>query len=122
DLEGRSIDDDIAAIVHQSKQSELAQAEPIQQELAQKTRAYYETFVMGVNEGEIQADIDFIQSEEQIALPDWMENWDHATTGAYRQYQGYGQHADMFKNKECAAQNAQLIKKIVHQKKREAVL
>lgn len=122
DLEGRSIDDDIAAIVHQSQQSELAQAELIQDALAQKTRAYYETFVKGVNQGEIQADIDFIQSEEQIAIPDWMENWEAATTGAYRQYQGYGQHADMFKNKECAAQNAQLIQKIVHHKNREAVL
>lgn len=36
DLEGRSIDDDIAAIVHQSQQSELAQAELIQDALAQK--------------------------------------------------------------------------------------
>ncbi|MFP7294485.1 non-ribosomal peptide synthetase [Bacillus safensis] len=122
DLEGRSIDDDIAAIVHQSKQSELAQEELVQEALAQKTRAYYETFVKGVNQGKIQADIDFIQSEEQIDIPDWMDHWEEATTGAYRYYQGYGQHADMFKNKECAAQNAQLIQKIVNQKNREAVL
>lgn len=122
DLEGRSIEDDITAIVHQSKQNELAQEELVQEALAQKTRAYYETFIKGVNQGEIQADIDFIQSEEQIEIPDWMDNWEKATTGAYRYYQGYGQHADMFKNKECAAQNAQLIKKIVNQKNREAVL
>ncbi|GMG77393.1 non-ribosomal peptide synthetase [Bacillus safensis] len=122
DLEGRSIDDDIAAIVHQSKQSELAQEELVQEALAQKTRAYYETFVKGVNRGKIQADIDFIQSKEQIDIPDWMDHWEDATTGAYRYYQGYGQHADMFKNKECAAQNAQLIQKIVNQKNREAVL
>ncbi|MGV2911647.1 thioesterase domain-containing protein, partial [Bacillus safensis] len=122
DLEGRSIDDDIAAIVHQSKQSELAQEELVQEALAQKTRAYYETFVKGVNQGKIQADIDFIQSEEQIEIPDWMDHWEEATTGAYRYYQGYGQHADMFKNKECAAQNAQLIQKIINQKNREAVL
>lgn len=75
-----------------------------------------------MNQGEIQADIDFIQSEEHIAIPDWMESWEAATTGAYRQYQGYGQHADMFKNKECAARNAQLIKEIVHHKNREIVL
>lgn len=122
DLEGRSIDDDIAAIVHQSKQSELAQGELVQEALAQKTRAYYETFVKGVNQGKIQADIDFIQSEEQIEIPDWMDHWEEATTGAYRYYQGYGEHADMFKNKECAAQNAQLIQKIINQKNREAVL
>ncbi|MCY7464763.1 non-ribosomal peptide synthetase [Bacillus safensis] len=122
DLEGRSIDDDIAAIVHQSKQSELAQEELVQEALAQKTRAYYETFVKGVNQGRIQADIDFIQSEEQIEIPDWMDHWEEATTGAYRYYQGYGEHADMFKNKECAAQNAQLIQKIINQKNREAVL
>ncbi|MED1518741.1 amino acid adenylation domain-containing protein [Bacillus safensis] len=122
DLEGRSIDDDIAAIVHQSKQSELAQEELVQEALAQKTRAYYETFVKGVNQGKIQADIDFIQSEEQIEIPDWMDHWEEATTGAYRYYQGYGEHADMFKNKECAAQNAQLIQKIINQKNREAVL
>lgn len=122
DLEGRSIEDDIEAIVHQSKQSELAQEELVQEALAQKTRAYYETFVKGVNQGKIQADIDFIQSEEQIEIPDWMDHWEDATTGDYRYYQGYGQHADMFKNKECAAQNAQLIKKIVNQKNREAVL
>lgn len=122
DLEGRSIDDDIAAIVHQSKQSELAQEELVQEALAQKTRAYYETFVKGVNQGRIQADIDFIQSEEQIEIPDWMDHWEEATTGAYRYYQGYGEHADMFKNKECATQNAQLIQKIINQKNREAVL
>ncbi|MGG1696739.1 non-ribosomal peptide synthetase [Bacillus zhangzhouensis] len=122
DLEGRSIDDDIEVIVQQSKHSELAHAELVQEALAQKTRAYYETFVKGVNQGEIQADIYFIQSEERIEIPDWMENWAHATTGVYSQYQGYGQHAQMFKHKECAAQNAQLIKRIFNQKNREPVL
>ncbi|MGG0640250.1 amino acid adenylation domain-containing protein [Bacillus altitudinis] len=122
DLEGRSIDDDIEAIVHQTKQSELAQGEIVQEALAQKTRAYYETFVKGVNQGKIQADITFIQSEEQIAIPDWMEEWTQATTGSFTQYQGYGQHADMFKQKECAAQNAKLIKHIVNQTNRERVL
>ncbi|QSI44920.1 non-ribosomal peptide synthetase [Bacillus altitudinis] len=122
DLEGRSIDDDIEAIVHQTKQSELAQGEIVQEALAQKTRAYYETFVKGVNQGKIQADITFIQSEEQIAIPDWMEEWTQATAGSFTQYQGYGRHADMFKQKECAAQNAQLIKHIVNQTNRERVL
>ncbi|MEW9496753.1 non-ribosomal peptide synthetase [Bacillus altitudinis] len=122
DLEGRSIDDDIEAIVHQTKQSELAQGEIVQEALAQKTRAYYETFVKGVNQGKIQADITFIQSEEQIAIPDWMEEWTQATTGSFTQYQGYGRHADMFKQKECAAQNAKLIKHIVNQTNRERVL
>lgn len=122
DLEGRSIDDDIEAIVHQTKQNELAQGEIVQEALAQKTRAYYETFVKGVNQGKIQADITFIQSEEQIAIPDWMEEWTQATTGSFTQYQGYGQHADMFKQKECAAQNAKLIKHIVNQTNRERVL
>ncbi|MEC2039331.1 amino acid adenylation domain-containing protein [Bacillus altitudinis] len=122
DLEGRSIDDDIEAIVHQTKQSELAQGEIVQEALAQKTRAYYETFVKGVNQGKIQADITFIQSEEQIAIPDWMEEWTQATTGSFTQYQGYGRHADMFKHKVCAAQNAKLIKHIVNQTNRERVL
>ncbi|EFD8205998.1 amino acid adenylation domain-containing protein [Escherichia coli] len=122
DLEGRSIDDDIEAIVHQTEQSELAQGEIVQEALAQKTRAYYETFVKGVNQGKIQADITFIQSEEQIAIPDWMEEWTQATAGSFTQYQGYGRHADMFKHKECAAQNAQLIKHIVNQTNRERVL
>ncbi|TKD56098.1 amino acid adenylation domain-containing protein [Bacillus sp. S2(2019)] len=122
DLEGRSIDDDIEAIVHQTKQNELAQGEIVQEALAQKTRAYYETFVKGVNQGKIQADITFIQSEEQIAIPDWMEEWTQATAGSFTQYQGYGQHADMFKQKECAAQNAKLIKHIVNQTNRERVL
>ncbi|MCY7687235.1 amino acid adenylation domain-containing protein [Bacillus altitudinis] len=122
DLEGRSIDDDIEAIVHQTKQSELAQGEIVQEALAQKTRAYYETFVKGVNQGKIQADITFIQSEEQIAIPDWMEEWTQATAGSFTQYQGYGRHADMFKHKECAAQNAKLIKHIVNQTNRERVL
>ncbi|MEV9652305.1 non-ribosomal peptide synthetase [Bacillus aerius] len=122
DLEGRSIDDDIEAIVHQTKQSELAQGEIVQEALAQKTRAYYETFVKGVNQGKIQADITFIQSEEQIAIPDWMEEWAQATAGSFTQYQGYGRHADMFKQKECAAQNAKLIKHIVNQTNRERVL
>ncbi|UTX09288.1 amino acid adenylation domain-containing protein [Bacillus altitudinis] len=122
DLEGRSIDDDIEAIVHQTKQSELAQGEIVQEALAQKTRAYYETFVKGVNQGKIQADITFIQSEEQIAIPDWMEEWTQATAGSFTQYQGYGRHADMFKYKECAAQNAKLIKHIVNQTNRERVL
>ncbi|WP_349925312.1 amino acid adenylation domain-containing protein [Bacillus altitudinis] len=122
DLEGRSIDDDIEAIVHQTKQSELAQGEIVQEALVQKTRAYYETFVKGVNQGKIQADITFIQSEEQIAIPDWMEEWTQATAGSFTQYQGYGRHADMFKQKECAAQNAKLIKHIVNQTNRERVL
>lgn len=122
DLEGRSIDDDIEAIVHQTKQSELAQGEIVQEALAQKTRAYYETFVKGVNQGKIQADITFIQSEEQIAIPDWMEEWTQATAGSFTQYQGYGRHADMFKHKECATQNAKLIKHIVNQTNRERVL
>lgn len=122
DLEGRSIDDDIEAIVHQTKQSELAQGEIVQEALAQKTRAYYETFVKGVNQGKIKADITFIQSEEQIAIPDWMEEWTQATAGSFTQYQGYGRHADMFKQKECAVQNAQLIKHIVNQTNRERVL
>lgn len=122
DLEGRSIDDDIEAIVHQTKQNELAQGEIVQEALAQKTRAYYETFVKGVNQGKIQADITFIQSEEQIAIPDWMEEWTQATTGSFTQYQGYGRHADMFKHKECAAQNAKLIKHIINQTNRERVL
>lgn len=122
DLEGRSIDDDIEAIVHQTKQSELAQGEIVQEALVQKTRAYYETFVKGVNQGKIQADITFIQSEEQIAIPDWMEEWTQATAGSFTQYQGYGRHADMFKHKECAAQNAKLIKHIVNQTNRERVL
>ncbi|MFF2764786.1 amino acid adenylation domain-containing protein [Bacillus altitudinis] len=122
DLEGRSIDDDIEAIVHQTKQSELAQGEIVQEALAQKTRAYYETFVKGVNQGKIKADITFIQSEEQIAIPDWMEEWTQATAGSFTQYQGYGRHADMFKQKECAAQNAKLIKHIVNQTNRERVL
>lgn len=122
DLEGRSIDDDIEAIVHQTKQSELAQGEIVQEALAQKTRAYYETFVKGVNQGKIQADITFIQSEEQIAIPDWMEEWTQATAGSFTQYQGYGRHADMFKHKEYAAQNAKLIKHIVNQTNRERVL
>lgn len=122
DLEGRSIDDDIEAIVHQTKQSELAQGEIVQEALAQKTRAYYETFVKGVNQGKIQADITFIQSEEQIAIPDWMEEWTQATAGSFTQYQGYGRHADMFKQKECAVQNAKLIKHIVNQTNRERVL
>ncbi|AHL70257.1 peptide synthetase [Bacillus pumilus] len=122
DLEGRSIDDDIEAIVHQTKQSELAQGEIVQEALAQKTRAYYETFVKGVNQGKIQADITFIQSEEQIAIPDWMEEWTQATAGSFTQYQGNGRHADMFKHKEYAAQNAKLIKHIVNQTNRERVL
>lgn len=122
DLEGRSIHDDIEAIVHQSEQSEFAQAELVQEELAQKTRAYYETFVRGVNQGEIQANIHFIQSEERITIPDWMEHWEHATTGTFIQYQGFGQHADMFKRKECVAQNAQLIKSILSKRNREQVL
>ncbi|MEJ4084743.1 non-ribosomal peptide synthetase [Bacillus altitudinis] len=122
DLEGRSIDDDIEAIVHQTKQSELAQGEIVQEALVQKTRAYYETFVKGVNQGKIQADITFIQSEEQIAIPDWMEEWTQATAGSFTQYQGYGRHADMFKHKEYAAQNAKLIKHIVNQTNRERVL
>lgn len=122
DLEGRSIDDDIEAIVHQTKQNELAQGEIVQEALAQKTRAYYETFVKGVNQGKIQADITFIQSEEQIAIPDWMEEWTQATAGSFTQYQGYGRHADMFKQKECAVQNAKLIKHIVNQTNRERVL
>lgn len=122
DLEGRSIDDDIEAIVHQTKQSELAQGEIVQEALAQKTRAYYETFVKGVNQGKIKADITFIQSEEQIAIPDWMEEWTQATAGSFTQYQGYGRHADMFKQKECAVQNAKLIKHIVNQTNRERVL
>ncbi|OLP65657.1 Surfactin synthase subunit 3 [Bacillus pumilus] len=122
DLQGRSIDDDIQAIVQQSEQSELAQTELVQEELAQKTRAYYETFVRGINQGEIQADIYFIQSEEQIVIPEWMEDWEHATTGALIHYQGFGKHADMFKRKECAAQNAHLIQSILSQRKREQVL
>ncbi|MGI1834943.1 non-ribosomal peptide synthetase [Bacillus altitudinis] len=122
DLEGRSIDDDIEAIIHQTKQNELAQGEIVQEALAQKTRAYYETFVKGVNQGKIQADITFIQSEEQIAIPDWMEEWTQATAGSFTQYQGYGRHADMFKQKECAVQNAKLIKHIVNQTNRERVL
>ncbi|KML19045.1 peptide synthetase [Bacillus sp. LK10] len=122
DLEGRSIDDDIEEIVHQTKQNELAQGEIVQEALAQKTRAYYETFVKGVNQGKIQADITFIQSEEQIAIPDWMEEWTQATAGSFTQYQGYGRHADMFKQKECAVQNAKLIKHIVNQTNRERVL
>lgn len=75
-----------------------------------------------MNQGEIHADIDFIQSEEHIAIPEWMDKWETATTGAYREFQGFGQHADMFKNKECAVRNAQLIKEIVHHKNRETVL
>ncbi|MFS0655872.1 non-ribosomal peptide synthetase [Bacillus sp. 179-C3.3 HS] len=122
DLQGRSIEDDIQAIVQQSKQSELAQAALVQEDLAMKTRAYYETFVHGINKGEIQADIYFIQSEEHIAIPDWMEEWEHATTGAFIHLQGFGQHADMFKRKECAAKNAQLIKRILMNSEKEPVL
>ncbi|WP_353853827.1 amino acid adenylation domain-containing protein [Bacillus sp. Bos-x628] len=122
DLAGRSIDDDIQAIVARTQQSELAQTKLVKEGLVKKTRAYYEMFVQGVNQGQIQADIHFIQSEERIVIPDWMEDWKHATTGAFVYYQGFGQHADMFKVKECAVQNAQLIKNILNERNRQPVL
>ncbi|MGE6631995.1 non-ribosomal peptide synthetase [Bacillus sp. NPDC077027] len=118
DLFGRAIEDDIHAIVEQTKKNGIDHVES----LVRKTSAYYTSFVKGINCGTIHADIHFIKSEEVVTIPNWMAEWKGATNGALVNYQGYGRHADMFKIKEYAYQNALLVKRILNERKPEPVL
>jgi amino acid adenylation domain-containing protein len=115
DLEGRTVADDIDALMEVNKDNPYLEIESIRQGIVRKMKAYYSYFVELVNTGQIGAQIQFIRSETVLSLPPWMSSWQEATTASYREHQGYGKHDEMLQG-SAVQQNAEIIGQILQKR------
>lgn len=105
DLEGRTVESDVQALMKVNRDNEALNDEAVKEGLAKKTNAFYSYFVHTVSTGTVKADIDLLTSEPDFAMPPWLASWEEATTGEYRVKKGCGTHAEMLQG-ECLERNA----------------
>ncbi|WP_307893312.1 non-ribosomal peptide synthetase [Bacillus swezeyi] len=112
DLQGRTVEDDVAALMEANKDNEYLQIKAVAEGIAKKMGAYYSYFVNLIHQGRVGADIHFIQSEHTNPLPAWLSSWKEGTRASYHEYQGCGKHDEMLAE-GFAGRNAELIKSIL---------
>lgn len=110
DLEGRSVEQDVQALLAVNKDHPTLQDDTVRTGIASKLKAYYTYFVELINEGKVEGNIHLLRSESSKPLPDQMASWETATAGAYQVYQGLGIHEEML-----FGQNAEINGKHIHQ-------
>jgi amino acid adenylation domain-containing protein len=111
DLEGRSVKQDVEALMEANQDNPFLEIESVRQGFQGKVSAYYTYYVNLIHSGQVQAPIHLIQSETAVALPSWMASWSGATLAYYEKHQGYGKHDDMLQG-DSALRNAKLIRRI----------
>jgi surfactin family lipopeptide synthetase C/lichenysin synthetase C len=115
DLEGRSMEQDIDSLMEANKDNTYMQIESIRQGIVRKLGASYAYFVNLINTGQVSAQIHLIRSDNSVSIPQWMSSWQAATTGSYREHQGFGKHDEMLQG-SFAESNAELMRMILQER------
>jgi amino acid adenylation domain-containing protein len=115
DLQGRSMEQDIDSLMEANKDNSYLQIESIRQGIVRKLGTSYAYFVNLINTGEVSAQIHLIRSENGVPIPQWMCSWQAATTGSYREHQGFGVHDEMLQG-SFAESNAELMRLILQER------
>ncbi|MDB5054622.1 MAG: lchAC [Bacilli bacterium] len=115
DLQGRSVEQDIDSLMEVNKDNTYLQIESIRQGIVRKMGASYTYFVNLINTGQVSAQIHLIRSDNGVSIPQWMCSWQSATTGAYREHQGFGNHDEMLQG-SFAESNAELMRLIFQER------
>lgn len=91
-----------------------ATAENVPEAVIKKTERYQTYWADLINDGQIAANLHFIEAgiKEEHSDKTEPKKWEGATTGLYQEYQGEGAHKDMFEP-AFAHQNAEVILEIV---------
>jgi thioesterase domain-containing protein len=109
DLEGRSVKQDVEALMEANQDNPFLEIESVRQGFLGMVTAYYTYYVNLIHSGQVQAPIHLIQSEKAVTLPSWMSSWSDATAAYYEEHQGYGKHDEMLQG-DSASLNARLIR------------
>jgi amino acid adenylation domain-containing protein len=115
DLQGRSVEQDVAALMEANKDNTYLQIESIRQGIVRKMTASYAYFVKLINSGQVSAQIHLICSDNGLSMPQWMSSWQAATSGSYREHQGFGKHDEMLQGRFAEA-NAALMCRIMQER------
>ncbi|MCY8907532.1 amino acid adenylation domain-containing protein [Bacillus atrophaeus] len=108
DLDGRTVENDVEALMNVNRDNEALHNEAIKQGLKKKTHAFYSYFVNLISTGQIKADIDLLTSDTDFEMPEWLQSWEEATKGSYRVKRGAGTHAEMLQGKSLD-RNAEIL-------------
>ncbi|TDF92726.1 non-ribosomal peptide synthetase [Paenibacillus piri] len=114
-LQGRSVEQDVDSLMEANKDNAYLQIESVRYGIARKMSASYTFFVNLINTGQVRAQIHLIRSDGGAPIPHWMCSWQTATTGSYREHQGFGQHDEMLQG-GFAESNAQLMRRILQER------
>ncbi|MBG9913393.1 peptide synthetase [Bacillus sonorensis] len=115
DLEGRTVEADVAALLEANKENEYLRIEAVAEGIARKLKSYYSYFVSLINNGQVSTDIHFIKSEYQKPLPSWLSSWKEGTRASYQEYQGYGKHDEMLAE-DFVKRNTEIIRQILSER------
>jgi surfactin family lipopeptide synthetase C/lichenysin synthetase C len=115
DLQGRSVEQDIDSLMEVNKDNAYLQMESIRQGIFRKMGTSYTYFVNLINTGQVSAQIHLIRSDNSVSIPQWMSSWQTATTGSYREHQGFGKHYEMLQG-SFAESNAEIMRLILQER------
>jgi surfactin family lipopeptide synthetase C/lichenysin synthetase C len=115
DLQERSVEQDIDSLMEANKDNAYLQVESIRQGIVRKMGASYTYFVNLINTGQVSAQIHLIRSDNGVSIPLWMSSWQSATTGSYREHQGFGKHDEMLQG-SFTESNAELMRMILQER------
>jgi surfactin family lipopeptide synthetase C/lichenysin synthetase C len=115
DLQGRSVEQDIGSLMEANKDNAYLQMESIRQGIVRKLGTSYTYFVNLINTGLVSAQIHLIRSDNGVTVPQWMSSWQAATTGSYREHQGFGKHDEMLQG-SFAESNAEIMRLILQER------
>jgi thioesterase domain-containing protein len=115
DLQGRTVEQDIDSLMEVNKNNTYLQIDSIRQGIVRKMGVSYTYFVDLINTGQVSAQIHLIRSDNAVSIPHWMSSWQTATTGSYREHQGFGNHDEMLQG-SFAETNAQLMHLILQER------
>ncbi|QQF62273.1 surfactin non-ribosomal peptide synthetase SrfAC [Bacillus mojavensis] len=113
DLDGRTVENDVEALMNVNRDNEALNSEAVKQGLKKKTHAFYSYYVNLISSGQVKADIDLLTSDIDFEMPEWLSSWEKATTGAYRVKKGFGTHAEMLQG-ECLDRNAGILREFLN--------
>ncbi|WP_434813447.1 surfactin non-ribosomal peptide synthetase SrfAC [Bacillus halotolerans] len=113
DLDGRTVENDVEALMNVNRDNEALNSEAVKQGLKKKTHAFYSYYVNLISSGQVKADIDLLTSDLDFEMPEWLSSWEEATTGAYRVKKGFGTHAEMLQG-ECLDRNAGILREFLN--------
>lgn len=111
-LDGRSVEEDVDALLKANEENIKLESESIRQGISQKMTSYYAYYVELINKGQVHAPLHLIKSETELTLPPELSSWEEATTGIYLEHQGYGKHEEMLQA-SFAKVNAKIIEGIL---------